>query len=106
MPSASRAGLVVPSVLSRSAGWVAYGSAGWIIHSATRQLLDSEVRRIAAECHGRALSTLRQHRDQLDALAHALLEHETLDEPDAYTAAGIPHAHVADGEPARAVSGA
>jgi cell division protease FtsH len=58
----------------------------------TRQMLDSEVKRIADECHQRALRMLRQHRKQLDALAHALLEHETLDEPDAYAAAGIPHA--------------
>jgi cell division protease FtsH len=58
----------------------------------TRQLIDSEVRRIADECHARALDTLRDHRDQLDALAHALLERETLDEADAYAAAGIPHA--------------
>jgi cell division protease FtsH len=55
-------------------------------------MLDSEVKRIADECHQRALRMLRQHRKQLDALAHALLEHETLDEPDAYAAAGIPHA--------------
>jgi hypothetical protein len=33
-------------------------------------------------------------------LAHALLEHETLDEPDAYAAAGIPHARVARPEAA------
>jgi cell division protease FtsH len=57
----------------------------------TRQILDAEVRKIADQCHERALDTLRGHREQLDSLAHALLEHETLDEPDAYAAAGIPH---------------
>ena len=57
----------------------------------TRQLLDAEVRRIADECHRHALETLREHRDQLDELAHTLLKHETLDEADAYAAAGIPH---------------
>ncbi|MBV8258106.1 MAG: hypothetical protein JO073_09860, partial [Actinobacteria bacterium] len=35
------------------------------------------------------LALLRQNRDKLDSLAHALLEHETLDQPDAYAAAGI-----------------
>ncbi|MGZ4195700.1 MAG: ATP-dependent zinc metalloprotease FtsH [Solirubrobacteraceae bacterium] len=58
----------------------------------TRQLVDAEVRRISDECHERAVKTLAEHREQLDALARALLEHETLDEPDAYAAAGIPHA--------------
>ncbi|MGZ4282992.1 MAG: ATP-dependent zinc metalloprotease FtsH [Solirubrobacteraceae bacterium] len=58
----------------------------------TRQLVDAEIRRISDECHARAVKTLAEHREQLDALARALLEHETLDEPDAYAAAGIPHA--------------
>jgi cell division protease FtsH len=55
----------------------------------TRQLVDEEVRRITDECYAHALELLRDHRDQLDSLAEALLEHETLDEPDAYQAAGI-----------------
>jgi cell division protease FtsH len=66
------------------------------ISEQTRRLLDAEVRRITDECHTRALSILREHREQLDALAHALLGHETLDEPDAYAAAGIPHASNTD----------
>ncbi len=33
---------------------------------------------------------LTEHHQQLDLLAHALLAHETLDEADAYAAAGIP----------------
>jgi cell division protease FtsH len=32
---------------------------------------------------------LRENRDKLDSLATALLEHETLDEEDAYAAAGV-----------------
>jgi cell division protease FtsH len=32
---------------------------------------------------------LTRNRDKLDSLAHALLEHETLDEDDAYAAAGV-----------------
>ena len=63
----------------------------------TRQLVDAEIRRISDECHARAVSMLGEHREQLDALARALLEHETLDEPDAYAAARVPHAnHVAN----------
>jgi cell division protease FtsH len=56
----------------------------------TRELVDEEVRHIVDECYARAIDTLRGHRPQLDSLAHALLEHETLDEVDAYAAAGIP----------------
>ena len=56
----------------------------------TRELVDSEVRRIVDECYDRALDELREHREQLDALAAALLERETLDEADAYRVAGIP----------------
>ena len=57
----------------------------------TRQQVDMEVRKLADQCHRQALSTLGEHRDQLESLAHALLERETLDEVDAYAAAGIPH---------------
>ncbi len=57
----------------------------------TREALDDEVRRLAAECHARALEMLGTHRAQLDSLAHTLLTRETLDEVDAYAAAGIPH---------------
>ena len=57
----------------------------------TRQLVDMEVRKLADQCHRQALSTLGEHREQLESLAQALLERETLDEVDAYAAAGIPH---------------
>ncbi len=56
----------------------------------TRQSLDDEVKRITDECYAKALSTLREHRAQLDTLASTLLDRETLDEADAYRAAGIP----------------
>jgi cell division protease FtsH len=55
----------------------------------TRELVDSEVRRIVDECYEDALTQLRVHRVSLDALAHALLERETLDEVDAYRFAGL-----------------
>ena len=58
---------------------------------ATRELVDSEVRRIVSEAYQLALTRLREHRDRLDALAQALLDRETLDEEDAYEAAGFGH---------------
>jgi cell division protease FtsH len=69
----------------------------------TRELIDEEVKRITDESYQRALQTLSEHREQLDNLAEALLEHETLDEPDAYQAAGI-GAPVHDGQPVALVS--
>jgi cell division protease FtsH len=56
----------------------------------TRELVDEEVRAVVDDCYTRAQKSLRTHRGQLESLAHALLEHETLDEVDAYAAAGIP----------------
>ena len=55
----------------------------------TRELVDSEARRILEECAEAALSQLKEHREQLEALTRALLEHETLDEADAYRIAGV-----------------
>ena len=40
--------------------------------------------------HAEVTQLLSDHRDQLDSLAHALLEAETLDAIDAYAAAGVP----------------
>ncbi|MDT0416405.1 ATP-dependent zinc metalloprotease FtsH [Streptomyces sp. DSM 41982] len=57
---------------------------------ATLDTIDEEMHRIVDECYAHALRTLQEHRAQLDALADALLESETLDEADAYHAAGIP----------------
>ncbi|GGL08957.1 ATP-dependent zinc metalloprotease FtsH [Mangrovihabitans endophyticus] len=56
---------------------------------ATKELVDREVRAIVEECYAAALRLLRDHREQLDALATTLLETETLDEDAAYAAAGI-----------------
>ena len=55
----------------------------------TLELVDAEVRRIADECYEEALEQLRENRERLDALADALVEHETLDEADIYRIAGI-----------------
>ncbi len=56
----------------------------------TQELIDAEVRRIVDECYASAVATLKEHRHRLDALAEALLEHETLEEEEAYRIAGIP----------------
>jgi cell division protease FtsH len=69
----------------------------------TQKLLDDEVRRIVAEAHEQVISLLRENRSRLDALAQALLEHETLDEDDAYAAAGVTRP---DAPPADAYSAA
>ena len=55
----------------------------------TQQLIDEEVRRLVATAHDASVALLREHRDKLDGLVEKLLEHETLDEADAYAAAGI-----------------
>jgi cell division protease FtsH len=55
----------------------------------TLQLVDDEVRRLVASAHDEVVELLRDNRDKLDALAEALLEHETLDQDDAYAAAGV-----------------
>ncbi|MFJ4729042.1 ATP-dependent zinc metalloprotease FtsH [Streptomyces diastaticus] len=60
---------------------------------ATLDTIDEEMRRIVEECYESACRQLIDHREQLDALAAALLENETLEEADAYSAAGIPRLH-------------
>ncbi len=57
---------------------------------ATQRLVDDEVRRIVESAHAEVGELLRAHRGNLDSLVAALLEHETLDEADAYAAAGLP----------------
>ncbi len=47
----------------------------------TRELIDT--------AHQDVIAVVAAHRDQLEALAQALLKDETLDESDAYVAAGI-----------------
>ncbi|MGW0390134.1 ATP-dependent zinc metalloprotease FtsH [Streptomyces sp. NPDC003042] len=68
----------------------AQGPYGLLAASATLDTVDREMRRIVDECYEEGCRLLRAHRPQLDALAEALLASETLDEPAAYAAAGIP----------------
>ncbi len=56
---------------------------------ATQRLIDEEVRRIVESAHAEVSDLLRANRANLDSLVSALLERETLDEADAYAAAGL-----------------
>jgi cell division protease FtsH len=73
---APEAGMLLPGVEPASA--------------ATLELVDAEVRRIVEEEQEATRRLLTEHRERLDALAQALLERETLDQTDAYAAAGFP----------------
>jgi len=63
----------------------------------TQELVDQEVRRIVEESERAVVHLLEEHREQLDALANALLDRETLDQQDAYAVAGV---RLPDMEPA------
>jgi cell division protease FtsH len=55
----------------------------------TQQLIDQEVRRIVEDAERETVALLANERHRLEALARALLEHETLDQPEAYEIAGV-----------------
>jgi cell division protease FtsH len=55
----------------------------------TQQLVDEEVRRIVDGAEHEVIELLKRERERLDALAHALLERETLDQTEAYEVAGV-----------------
>jgi cell division protease FtsH len=55
----------------------------------TQQLVDHEARRIIESAERDVVALLARERSRLDAIAHALLERETLDQVDAYRVAGI-----------------
>jgi cell division protease FtsH len=58
----------------------------------TARIVDEEVHRVVEDALDDVRDLLCAHRDRLDALASALLEHETLDEDAAHLAAGLPTA--------------
>jgi cell division protease FtsH len=72
------------------------------VSEATARDIDNEVRRIIEESHQEALRLLTEHRRELDALAKALLEHETLDEDAIHKVTGltpVPKAPVGNAPP-------
>ena len=68
---------------------------GWAMNSAsqvserTRQRVDEEVKRVVEEAHAEAIRLLTENRSRMDAIAEVLLREETLDQPQAYAAAGL-----------------
>ena len=65
----------------------------------TARTIDAEVRRIISESHDEARRLLSEHRGELDALANALLERETLDEQEILEVTGLPPAPALDNNP-------
>ncbi|WP_042430540.1 ATP-dependent zinc metalloprotease FtsH [Streptacidiphilus anmyonensis] len=65
------------------------GAYGLAAAPSTLDAVDEEARRIVSECYDEACRKLLAHRARLDALANALMEHETLDEDEAYRIAGV-----------------
>jgi cell division protease FtsH len=59
---------------------------------ATAKLIDAEVLKIIGESHDEAKRLLTQHRQQLDALAEALVARETLSEEEILEVTGLPRA--------------
>ena len=59
------------------------------VSEATKELIDQEVRQIVDNELDQVRRLLSDNRERLDSLVDALMEHETLDELDAYAAAGI-----------------
>jgi len=55
----------------------------------TQQLVDEETRRIIDACEQQVVALLQRERPRLESLARELLERETLDQADAYRAAGV-----------------
>ena len=62
----------------------------------TAAMIDAEVRKIIDECHAEAQRLLGMHRSQLDRLAEALVDRETLDEREILNVTGLPRAPVLD----------
>jgi cell division protease FtsH len=58
----------------------------------TAEAIDGEVRKIIGESHEEAKRLLTAYRNQLDALAEALLARETLNEQEILEVTGLPHA--------------
>jgi cell division protease FtsH len=78
------------------AGWRGGYGGGFggdrLFSESTAAAIDAEVRRIIDECHAEARRLLGTYRVQLDLLAEALVERETLDEKEVLMVTGLPPA--------------
>ena len=59
-------------------------------------VMGEEVRRLVDESYAKAKQLLSENRERLESIVKELLEHETLDEPAIYAAAGIERTHSED----------
>jgi cell division protease FtsH len=59
------------------------------VSPSTQETVDKETRRIVEEAERDVIALLERERHRLEALAHALLERETLDQGDAYRIAEV-----------------
>ncbi len=66
---------------------------------ATQRVIDEQVHQLIDSAYQAVTVLLAAHRDQLETLALTLLTRETLDESDAYAAAGMPLRHSPNTEP-------
>src|SRR2546430_167987 len=84
-----RGGAVTPAPREARAGLENFGFGGKPYGPAAADAIDAEVQRLLEEAASEATRLLRTHRRELDGLAAALLEHETLDEPAIRRATGL-----------------
>ena len=71
---------------------LAANGAGKPFSDHTAQAIDEEVSRIIGDCHDEARRLLQEHRKELDALAEALLQNETLNEQEILLVTGLKRA--------------
>jgi cell division protease FtsH len=78
-----------------------FGSGAKPFSDVTARAIDEEVSKIISGCHDEARRLLVMHRAALDALAHALLTRETLDEREILDVTGLPPAPALESTPLR-----
>jgi cell division protease FtsH len=71
---------------------------------ATLERVDEETRRIVETAEEEVVALVVRERERLDALVHALLEQETLDQADVYRIAAVPEPAVTEADESRMVS--